>query len=180
MVLPLIMGGIGLASQMGQMFRSAPDLEAERKRALDALHNEQKAVAGQQFSAAQQGMLQTAAMGGTAGSRASARMAALGVAPALYNQAMTNAANIGQQNLTTSAGLAGNMAGYQQGANASQDAGLASFGQRLLGASAGGAAGNMLSDARAKELEQENARLRRAVSDLTLDKLILAEAAKGN
>jgi hypothetical protein len=33
---------------------------------------------------------------------------------------------------------------------------------------------------RLKELEQENTRLRRAVSDLTLDKLILAEAAKGN
>jgi hypothetical protein len=31
-----------------------------------------------------------------------------------------------------------------------------------------------------KELEQENNRLRRAVSDLTLDKLILTEAAKGN
>jgi putative transposase len=33
---------------------------------------------------------------------------------------------------------------------------------------------------RLKELEQENLRLRRAVSDLTLDKLILTEAAKGN
>jgi transposase-like protein len=33
---------------------------------------------------------------------------------------------------------------------------------------------------RLKELEKENHRLRRAVSDLTLDKLILAEAAKGN
>jgi transposase-like protein len=33
---------------------------------------------------------------------------------------------------------------------------------------------------RLKELEKENERLRRAVSDLTLDKLILAEAAKGN
>ena len=33
---------------------------------------------------------------------------------------------------------------------------------------------------RIKELETENGRLRRAVSDLTLDKLILAEAAKGN
>jgi putative transposase len=33
---------------------------------------------------------------------------------------------------------------------------------------------------RLKELETENARLRRAVSDLTLDKMILAEAAKGN
>ena len=33
---------------------------------------------------------------------------------------------------------------------------------------------------RLKELEQENARLRRAVSDLMLDKLILTEAAKGN
>ncbi|SPL61553.1 Mobile element protein [Ochrobactrum soli] len=33
---------------------------------------------------------------------------------------------------------------------------------------------------RLKELEAENARLRRAVSDLTLDKTILAEAAKGN
>ena len=32
---------------------------------------------------------------------------------------------------------------------------------------------------RMKELEQENQRLRRAVSDLTLDKLILKEAAKG-
>src|ERR1700678_891050 len=32
---------------------------------------------------------------------------------------------------------------------------------------------------RLKELEAENPRLRRAVSDLTLDKLILAEAAKG-
>jgi putative transposase len=33
---------------------------------------------------------------------------------------------------------------------------------------------------RLKELEAENARLRRAVSDLTLDKMILAEAARGN
>jgi transposase-like protein len=33
---------------------------------------------------------------------------------------------------------------------------------------------------RLKELETENARLRRAVSDLTLDKMILAEAARGN
>jgi putative transposase len=33
---------------------------------------------------------------------------------------------------------------------------------------------------RMKELEQENTRLRKAVSDLTLDKLILQEAAKGN
>jgi transposase-like protein len=31
-----------------------------------------------------------------------------------------------------------------------------------------------------KRLQQENERLRRAVSDLTLDKLILKEAAKGN
>lgn len=31
-----------------------------------------------------------------------------------------------------------------------------------------------------KELEQENARLRQAVSELTLDKLILKEAAEGN
>ena len=33
---------------------------------------------------------------------------------------------------------------------------------------------------RLKELETEDSRLRKAVSDLTLDKLILAEAAKGN
>mgnify|MGYP003331268093 FL=1 len=33
---------------------------------------------------------------------------------------------------------------------------------------------------RLKELEQENNRLRKAVSDLTLDKLILQEAARGN
>jgi hypothetical protein len=33
---------------------------------------------------------------------------------------------------------------------------------------------------RLKELEKENLRLRKAVSDLTLDKLILSEAAKGN
>jgi transposase-like protein len=33
---------------------------------------------------------------------------------------------------------------------------------------------------RLKELELENSRLRKAVSDLTLDKLILAEAARGN
>ena len=33
---------------------------------------------------------------------------------------------------------------------------------------------------RLKELEVENNRLRKAVSDLTLDKLILQEAAKGN
>ena len=31
-----------------------------------------------------------------------------------------------------------------------------------------------------KRLQQENERLRRAVSDLTLDKLILTEAARGN
>ena len=33
---------------------------------------------------------------------------------------------------------------------------------------------------RLKELEAENARLRKAVADLTLDKQILAEAARGN
>jgi transposase-like protein len=33
---------------------------------------------------------------------------------------------------------------------------------------------------RLKELDAENTRLRRAVSDLTLDKMILAEAARGN
>jgi putative transposase len=33
---------------------------------------------------------------------------------------------------------------------------------------------------RLKALEQENTRLRRAVADLTLDKLILQEAARGN
>jgi transposase len=33
---------------------------------------------------------------------------------------------------------------------------------------------------RPKDLERENARLRQAVSDLTLDKLILQEAARGN
>jgi putative transposase len=42
--------------------------------------------------------------------------------------------------------------------------------------------GGMKSDQvkRLKALELENARLRRAVSDLTLDKLILTEAARGN
>lgn len=33
---------------------------------------------------------------------------------------------------------------------------------------------------RLKELERENSRLKRAVADLTLDNLILKEAAKGN
>jgi transposase-like protein len=33
---------------------------------------------------------------------------------------------------------------------------------------------------RLKELEKENERLRKAVSDLTLEKLILREAARGN
>lgn len=42
--------------------------------------------------------------------------------------------------------------------------------------------GGMRSDQakRLKELERENVRLRRAVSDLTLDKVILTEAARGN
>ena len=33
---------------------------------------------------------------------------------------------------------------------------------------------------RLKELEKENERLRKAISDLTLDKMILQEAARGN
>ena len=33
---------------------------------------------------------------------------------------------------------------------------------------------------RFKDLERENARLKRAVANLTLDKMILEEAAKGN
>ena len=33
---------------------------------------------------------------------------------------------------------------------------------------------------RLKELETENQRLRKSVADLTLDKLILSEAARGN
>jgi putative transposase len=41
--------------------------------------------------------------------------------------------------------------------------------------------GQNVADAiRLKDLETENVRLRRAVSDLTLDKLILQEAARGN
>lgn len=43
---------------------------------------------------------------------------------------------------------------------------------------AGGMSGDQLR--RLKELEKENERLRRAISDLTLDKQILSEAAKGN
>jgi putative transposase len=42
----------------------------------------------------------------------------------------------------------------------------------------GGLKGNQVK--RLKDLEAENARLRRAVSDLTLEKLILKEAASGN
>ena len=42
----------------------------------------------------------------------------------------------------------------------------------------GGMSGDQLR--RLKELEKENERVRRAVSDLTLDKQILAEAARGN
>ncbi len=42
----------------------------------------------------------------------------------------------------------------------------------------GGLKGNQVK--RPKDLEAENARLRRAVADLTLDKQILAEAARGN
>lgn len=42
----------------------------------------------------------------------------------------------------------------------------------------GGLKGNQVK--RLKELETENSRLRRAISDLTLDKIILAEAARGN
>jgi transposase-like protein len=42
----------------------------------------------------------------------------------------------------------------------------------------GGLKGNQVK--RLKELEQENTRLRKAVAELTLDKLILKEAAKGN
>ncbi len=42
----------------------------------------------------------------------------------------------------------------------------------------GGSKGDQVK--RLKELEAENTRLRRAVSDLTLEKLILKEAASGN
>jgi putative transposase len=42
----------------------------------------------------------------------------------------------------------------------------------------GGLKGNQVK--RLRELEAENARLRRAVSDLTVEKLILKEAASGN
>ena len=42
----------------------------------------------------------------------------------------------------------------------------------------GGMSGDQLR--RLRELEKENERLRRAVSDLTLDKQILKEAARGN
>jgi len=42
----------------------------------------------------------------------------------------------------------------------------------------GGLKGNQVK--RLKELEAENNRLRRAVSDLTIEKLILKEAASGN
>ncbi len=42
----------------------------------------------------------------------------------------------------------------------------------------GGLKGNQVK--RLKGLEAENARLRKAVADLTLDKLILQEAARGN
>ena len=38
----------------------------------------------------------------------------------------------------------------------------------------------MATSARVKELGRENARLRRAVADLTLEKLVLKEATEGN
>ena len=41
-------------------------------------------------------------------------------------------------------------------------------------------AGNVCAMKRLKNFELENSRLRKAVSDLTLDKLILTEATKGN
>ena len=40
--------------------------------------------------------------------------------------------------------------------------------------------GGLKTEQRLKDLELENSRLRKAVSDLTLDKLILQEAARGN
>ena len=58
------------------------------------------------------------------------------------------------------------------------------LGATCIGGEAGAGArhGGLKSDQvkRLKELEAENSRLRRAVSDLTLDKLILQEAARGN
>lgn len=48
----------------------------------------------------------------------------------------------------------------------------------IVGASNGGIGTDQLKEL--KRLQKENERLRRAVSDLTLDKLILGEAAKGN
>ena len=44
----------------------------------------------------------------------------------------------------------------------------------------GGLKSGQVKKLKLKDLEAENARLRRAVSDLTLDKMILAEAARGN
>lgn len=43
-----------------------------------------------------------------------------------------------------------------------------------------GAADGAEGGRKTNDLEKENARLRRAISDLTLDKLILQEAARGN
>ena len=47
-------------------------------------------------------------------------------------------------------------------------------------AEAGTVAENDRGKRRLKDLERENIRLRKAVSDLTLDKLILKEAIEGN
>jgi hypothetical protein len=48
----------------------------------------------------------------------------------------------------------------------------------FVGQEYGGLKGNQVK--RLKELEKENERLRKAVADLTLEKLILREAASGN
>ena len=59
---------------------------------------------------------------------------------------------------------------------------LVSQGQNIADIGVSEVTGGLKADQvkRLKELEQENSRLRRAVSDLTLDKLILQEAARGN
>ncbi len=171
MVLPLVMAGLGMAGQVANSAMAAGAANNRmnaRQEGEDAFRRMQAEQANTQFGAAQGAMMDTAGMGGTSSGQASAKMAAMNQAPQLFAQAQNSSANAAKmaydsadQRLT---GNTGRDDHDQAAVMGPLTGGMKSLGSMFMGGAAGGAAGGMLSDARAKVLEDENAALRKQLN----------------
>lgn len=180
MVLPLILAGAALAAggaaaggaAAAQSQGYANNRERRRFAGYDKdagyggmFDQDREAAARSQYDQTMFGLQQVAAQGGTAGGRASARMAAMQMAPAAYNAAEANSWQLAAQkqgslDRTMAGGIANDETRVSDLRNISSGLMSAGAGMATMGLRGGDQGqGQMLSDVRAKELEVQNSQL---------------------